>query len=62
MVSKLESGLKQIIGGRQIESVTLRMRALVLLSKKSMFVSYISEMLTSISQINAPIPGMFGLF
>ena len=27
-----------------------------------MFVSQITEMLTSISQINEPIPGMFGLF
>ena len=42
--------------------LTLRMRALVLLSQTSMFVSQISEMLTSISRINEPIPGMFGLF
>ena len=40
----------------------IRMRALVLVSQKSMFVSQISEMLTSISQMNEPIPGMFGLF
>ena len=39
--------------------LTLR---LVLLSEKSMFVSQISEMLTSISQIDEQIPGMFGLF
>ena len=42
--------------------LTLRMRALVLLSKKSIFVSQISKMLTSISRINEPIPGIFGLF
>ena len=40
----------------------LRMRALVLLSEKSMFVSQISVILTSILRINEPIPGMFGLF
>ena len=42
------------------KGLTLRMRASVLLSKKSMLVSHISEVLTSISRINEP--GMFGLF
>ena len=40
----------------------LRMQALVLLSKKGIFVSQISQILTYISRINEPIPGMFGLF
>ena len=30
--------------------------------QKNMFVSQISEFLKSISRINEPIPGMFGLF
>ena len=41
-------------------SVFEDLRALVLLSKSLLF-SHISEMLTSISQINEPIPGMFVL-
>ena len=51
-----------IVYGSGLLLLTLRMRALVLLSKITMFVSHISEILTSISQINEPIPGMFGLF
>ena len=49
----------------QCQPLTLRMRRGIgehLLSKKSMFVSQISEISTAISRINEPIPGMFGLF
>ena len=45
-----------------IKYLTLRMRVLDLLSKKSMFVSQFSEILMSISRINETISGMFGLF
>ena len=45
-----------------LQILTLRMRVLVLLGKQSMFVSQIFEILTSISRINEPIPGMLGLF
>ena len=61
-VDQQKKGTFVILQSETQSVLTLIMRALVLLRKKSMFVSQISGILTSISQINEPIPGMFGLF